>query len=931
MRGGGGWLFGREAAVGAMPPVKLQLPGGELRRARLAQPTFEALCAMAQGSNLSGALLQFVDDEGDLCRLTTDAEVEEAVLLAGDRPLRVIVSLPSGGDDATPAETGVDEIAAPEPGAAAASLTKSLESMRSSSQARLDELLADLAGSDSDAEEPGLAAAMLDVLDSPRVQSGGLSGSSSAAQSDPELLAAFQEFDKPQIFEESTKPEPEPEPVLQPEPEADSEPRVEFKATRPAPQPPLDSPRLEPVVSPPAVMPAVPTSTSAKRREVERMLDEAQAEVLVLKQQSSPSTEQAERESPDELKESVSMFIPFGSDSSARAKKPPRRLQTARKATGRSAVGRGGRARGRSAASGRGRGKATGRSTTRKPAITHNSKSAKDSTDVAEGIPCAPVGADEPRTNASDVKNSPLRMKSISPPAQSPTQPASSSLAQKTTSGAATRKVKQGALPTPKAVAAGSAQKKKSKAARNIDAIAARREKRRAAAAAEKLRADTELAEHGGDRNDLEYHRAVRGFRAAVRRGEVLVPKYQDSAASSRLQVFVRVRPMFASEDFDVLTALGRHALVAHRQHTDTQFVFDGIFASRDDSFLVSKIAVQQHLDSILHEVIKNSTPEELARLARKKSGAAAAAAAGKRGSPTKVTRYTAIDMPRLTVFAYGQTGSGKTYTMESITETITSALLQFATDAPKLMAASTTGSTGDGHDPAEAGAVYIAMSSFEIFSDKCYDLLAPADATGLPPPVKAYEDAAGELRLPDLTESLLVDDTSAAQMLHRGRMQRRKGPNAVHDNSSRSHAITQLEVRDVVSDVCLCRFTLVDLAGSERASETMADDAATRQEGAEINKSLLALKECIRALDSSATHTPFRQSKLTQVLRDSLESLNAGGSSGGRAGSGSRAVMIATVSPSISCLDHTLNTLRYADRLKELSGADPEGAALRR
>lgn len=392
---------------------------------------------------------------------------------------------------------------------------------------------------------------------------------------------------------------------------------------------------------------------------------------------------------------------------------------------------------------------------------------------------------------------------------------------------------------------------------------------------------------------------------------------------------------MFSTEDFDVLTALGRHGLVAHRQHVDTQYIFDGIFSGKDDSSVVSHVAVQQHLDKILQEVAKNCTPEELSRLARNRSAGATAAAAGRKGSPTKVARHTAIDMPRLTVFAYGQTGSGKTYTMESISETVVSNLLQFATDAPKLMGNSMdSGSAGGDCDDrdAEAGVVYIAMTQFEIFSDKCYDLLAPADATGQPRLVKAYEDAAGELRLPDLTESLLVDDRSAAKVMHRGRMQRRKGPNAVHDNSSRSHAVTQLEVRDVVTDVSMCRFTLVDLAGSERASETMTDDAATRLEGAEINKSLLALKECIRALDSSATHTPFRQSKLTQVLRDSLESLHGDGRlDGSGGGSGSRAVMIATVSPSVSCLDHTLNTLRYADRLKELSGPEPEGTAVRK
>lgn len=102
-------------------------------------------------------------------------------------------------------------------------------------------------------------------------------------------------------------------------------------------------------------------------------------------------------------------------------------------------------------------------------------------------------------------------------------------------------------------------------------------------------------------------------------------------------------------------------------------------------------------------------------------------------------------------------------------------------------------------------------------------------------------------------------------------------------------------------------RFSFIDLAGSERGADTTASDKQTRLEGAEINKSLLALKECIRALDSAGSnaHIPFRASKLTQVLKDTFE---------GKA----RAVMICTVSPTASSADHTLNTLRYADRIKQ-------------
>ena len=115
-------------------------------------------------------------------------------------------------------------------------------------------------------------------------------------------------------------------------------------------------------------------------------------------------------------------------------------------------------------------------------------------------------------------------------------------------------------------------------------------------------------------------------------------------------------------------------------------------------------------------------------------------------------------------------------------------------------------------------------------------------------------------------------------------------------------------------------KLSLVDLAGSERGTDTRSHNSQRRTESAEINTSLLSLKECIRALgqrkattaSSSATpgsggvHVPYRGSKLTLILKDCFTSPQA------------RSTMIATVSPGASATDHSLNTLRYADRIKE-------------
>lgn len=136
------------------------------------------------------------------------------------------------------------------------------------------------------------------------------------------------------------------------------------------------------------------------------------------------------------------------------------------------------------------------------------------------------------------------------------------------------------------------------------------------------------------------------------------------------------------------------------------------------------------------------------------------------------------------------------------------------------------------------------------------------------------------------------------------GLTSRTSGSTGANSESSRSHAILQMQLKH--NGKVFGKMSFIDLAGSERGADTINTNKQTKMDGAEINKSLLALKECIRALDLEKKHLPFRGSKLTQVLKDSFTG-------------NSKTTMIANVSPANSCCEHTLNTLRYADRVKEL------------
>jgi hypothetical protein len=166
-------------------------------------------------------------------------------------------------------------------------------------------------------------------------------------------------------------------------------------------------------------------------------------------------------------------------------------------------------------------------------------------------------------------------------------------------------------------------------------------------------------------------------------------------------------------------------------------------------------------------------------------------------------------------------------------------------------------------------------------------------------------------LGFPGLSEHNITSADDLMKLIEKGASNRSTGSTSANRDSSRSHAVLQMHLRKPVGskgDVEHGRLTFIDLAGSERGADNDQASRTTRLEGAEINTSLLALKEVIRALATgdAMAHIPFRGSKLTQVLKESF------------VGKSSRSVMVACVAPNMTNCDHTLNTLRYADRVKE-------------
>ncbi|XP_040308223.1 kinesin-like protein KIF19 isoform X2 [Herpailurus yagouaroundi] len=247
------------------------------------------------------------------------------------------------------------------------------------------------------------------------------------------------------------------------------------------------------------------------------------------------------------------------------------------------------------------------------------------------------------------------------------------------------------------------------------------------------------------------------------------------------------------------------------------------------------------------------------------------------------------------TVFAYGPTGCGKTYTM-------------LGTDREPGIYVRTLNDLFRAIEETSNDMEYeVSMSYLEIYNEMIRDLLNPALGY-----LELREDSKGVIQVAGITEVSTINAKEIMQLLMKGNRQRTQEPTAANQTSSRSHAVLQVAVRqrsrvkNVLQEVRQGRLFMVDLAGSERASQTQ-NRGQRMKEGAHINRSLLALGNCINALsDKSNKYINYRDSKLTRLLKDSL-------------GGNSRTVMIAHISPASSAFEESRNTLTYAGRAKNI------------
>ncbi|XP_073348620.1 kinesin-like protein KIF3C [Pagrus major] len=269
------------------------------------------------------------------------------------------------------------------------------------------------------------------------------------------------------------------------------------------------------------------------------------------------------------------------------------------------------------------------------------------------------------------------------------------------------------------------------------------------------------------------------------------------------------------------------------------------------------------------------------------------------------------------TIFAYGQTGTGKTYTMQGAwmdpekRGVIPNAFDHIFTHISR----------------SQSDRQYLVRASYlEIYLEEVRDLLDPKHGNARALELRESPESGVYVR--DLTSCVCKSIKEIEEVMNMGNQARAVGATDMNEHSSRSHALFLITVEcsqpgpDGRKHIRVGRLNLVDLAGSERQAKTGVQGERLK-EAAKINLSLSALGNVISALaDGRSSHVPYRDSKLTRLLQDSL-------------GGNAKTVMVATLGPAPQHYDETLTTLRYANRAKNIQNQprvneDPKDALLR-
>ncbi|KAI9865442.1 MAG: kinesin motor protein cin8 [Trichoglossum hirsutum] len=257
------------------------------------------------------------------------------------------------------------------------------------------------------------------------------------------------------------------------------------------------------------------------------------------------------------------------------------------------------------------------------------------------------------------------------------------------------------------------------------------------------------------------------------------------------------------------------------------------------------------------------------------------------------------------TIFAYGQTGTGKTYTMSGDMSDTLGLLSDSAGIIPRVLHHLFNKLEGDAAESS------VKCSFIELYNEELRDLLSLDDSAKL----KMFEDGGRKGHsatiVQGMEESHIKNAIEGIKLLQDGSHKRQVAATKCNDLSSRSHTVFTITVyvkrttEDGEDFVSAGKLNLVDLAGSENIQRSGAENKRAAEAGL-INKSLLTLGRVINALVDKSSHIPYRESKLTRLLQDSL---------GGR----TKTCIIATVSPAKSNLEETISTLDYAFRAKNI------------